>query len=80
MKICIIAEGCYPYMIGGVSQWIHGLIHSYPKQEFIILTIVADRSLRGKYVYELPENVSGIYELYLNGNRYLTIFTKKTSH
>lgn len=66
MRICIVAEGCYPYVVGGVSEWIHGLIQSYPEHEFIILTIVADRSLRGKYVYELPENVSEVHELYLN--------------
>lgn len=66
MRICIIAEGCYPYVVGGVSQWLHGLIHSYPEQEFVILTIVADRSMRGRYVYELPENVAEIHELYLN--------------
>lgn len=66
MRICIVAEGCYPYVVGGVSEWIHGLIRSYPEQEFIILAIVADRSLRGKFVYELPENVSEVHELYLN--------------
>lgn len=79
MKICIIAEGCYPYVIGGVSQWIHGLIRSYPKQEFMILTIVAERSMRGKYVYELPENVSGIYELYLNDSDWSRKRNRKTS-
>ncbi len=66
MRICIVAEGCYPYIVGGVSEWIHGLIRSYPEQEFIILAIVADRSLRGKYEYELPENVTEVHELYLN--------------
>ncbi len=66
MRICIVAEGCYPYVVGGVSEWIHSLIHSYPEHEFVILAIVADRSLRGKYVYELPENVSEVHELYLN--------------
>lgn len=66
MRICIIVEGCYPYVVGGVSEWVHGLIHSYPEQEFIILAIVADRSMRGKYVYKLPENVSEVHELYLN--------------
>ena len=66
MRICIVAEGCYPYVVGGVSQWLHGLICSFPQQEFVILTIVADRSLRGKYVYDLPKNVKEIHELYLN--------------
>lgn len=66
MRICIVAEGCYPYVVGGVSTWIHSLIHSFPKQEFVILAIVADRSLRGKYVYELPPNVKEVHEVYLN--------------
>lgn len=66
MRICIVAEGCYPYTVGGMSSWTHGLIRSFPNQEFIILTIVANRELRGKFVYELPENVVEVHELYLD--------------
>ena len=66
MKICLVAEGCYPYVVGGVSAWVHSLIKFFPKQEFIILAIVADRSQRGKFVYDLPENVTEVHELYLN--------------
>ena len=65
MRICMIAEGCYPYVVGGVSSWIHSLIKSFPEQEFVIMAIAANRSLRGKYVYELPENVTEVHELYL---------------
>ena len=48
-----------------MSSWAHGLIRSFPKQEFVILTIVANRDLRGKFVYELPDNVVEVHELYL---------------
>lgn len=65
MKVCIVAEGCYPYVVGGVSGWINSMIKSFPNVEFIILTIIANRSMRGKFVYELPENVTQVYELYL---------------
>ena len=65
MKICIVAEGCYPYVVGGVSSWIHSMIKAFSDYQFIILAIVANRSCRGKFVYELPENVSEVYELYL---------------
>ena len=34
--------------------------------EFVILAIAANRSQRGKYAYELPKNVSAVYELYLD--------------
>ena len=65
MKVCIVAEGCYPYVVGGVSGWINSLIQSFPNVEFILLTIVADRSFRGRFVYELPENLTQVYEIYL---------------
>lgn len=66
MRVCIVAEGCYPYVVGGVSGWIHSMIQSFPNLEFVLLTIVANRSMRGKFVYELPENVTEVYELYLD--------------
>ena len=66
MKVCIVAEGCYPYVVGGVSGWINSLIRSFPNVEFILLAIVANRSFRGKFVYELPENLTQVYEVYLD--------------
>ena len=65
MKICIIAEGCYPYVVGGVSSWIHSMIKSFPEHEFVLTAIVADRSFRGKFAYELPDNLTSVYEVYL---------------
>ncbi len=68
MKICIVAEGCYPYVVGGVSSWIHSMIKSFPDHEFIVMAIVANRSFRGKFAYELPDNLTEVYELYLEDN------------
>ena len=65
MKICIISEGCYPYTVGGVSGWVHSMIQTFPKQEFVLLSIIANREQSGKFAYRLPENVTEVYELYL---------------
>ena len=65
MRICFIAEGCYPYVVGGVSSWVHSMIKNFPNQEFILLTIVANREASGKFAYELPENVTEVHEVYL---------------
>ena len=72
MKVCIVAEGCYPYVVGGVSGWINSLIKSFPNVEFILLAIVANRSFRGKFVYELPENLTQVYEVYLEDSEWET--------
>lgn len=65
MKICIISEGCYPYTVGGVSGWVHSMIQTFPKQEFVLLSIIANRAQSGKFAYRLPENVKEVHELYL---------------
>ncbi len=65
MKICIIAEGCYPYVVGGVSSWIHSMIKAFPQVEFVVLAIVSGRSQSGKFSYELPDNLTEVYEAYL---------------
>lgn len=66
MKICIVAEGCYPYVVGGVSTWIHSMVKLYPNVEFILLTLIANRSQRGAFKYDLPENLTEVHEVYLD--------------
>ena len=66
MRICIVAEGCYPYVVGGVSGWVNNMIKSFPEHEFVILSIIADRTQSAKFAYELPENVLEVHEAYLS--------------
>lgn len=65
MRICIVAEGCYPYVVGGVSGWVNSMIKAFPEHEFVILSIISDRKGSGQFAYELPENVAQVYESYL---------------
>lgn len=65
MRICFVAEGCYPYTVGGVSSWLHSIIQLFPNIEFVLVTIVSNREQRGKFVYELPENLTEVHEVYL---------------
>ena len=71
MKVCIVAEGCYPYVVGGVSSWVHSLIQQFPNIEFTLVAIVADRSISGKFAYELPDNLTEVREIYLNDSQWL---------
>ena len=80
MRVCIVAEGCYPYVIGGVSGWINSMIRSFPNIEFIVLAIVANRSLRGQFQYELPENLTEVYEVYLEDQDWIDKKRKSQYH
>lgn len=66
MKICVILEGCYPYVTGGVSAWMHQYIQAMPQHEFVIWAIGASSKDRGKFKYQLPENVTEVHEVFLN--------------
>ncbi|MFC4596610.1 GT4 family glycosyltransferase PelF [Cohnella hongkongensis] len=70
MRICIIAEGSYPYVTGGVSSWIHQIATQMQEHEFIIYTIAAQRTQKGKFKYNLPDNVIEVKETFLDA--YLT--------
>lgn len=66
MRICLILEGCYPYIYGGVSTWMHQYINQMTEHEFVLWVIGAHAEDRGKFVYELPDNVSEVHEVFLD--------------
>ncbi|MCI8455159.1 MAG: GT4 family glycosyltransferase PelF [Lachnospiraceae bacterium] len=66
MRICVILEGCYPYVTGGVSTWMHQYISAMPQHEFVVWAIGADSADRGKFKYTLPANVTEVKEIFLN--------------
>lgn len=63
--ICIIAEGSYPYVVGGVSSWIQQLINGHPEKDFKILSILPSEKEDAKVRYELPLNLLEVKTIYL---------------
>lgn len=63
----MIAEGSYPYVMGGVSSWINNLIKACPEHDYIIIAISPSSEVKGQYKYELPPNVVEVYDIFLNG-------------
>ena len=66
MRICMVLEGSYPYVRGGVSVWMHNYIKSMPEHEFVLWVIGAKAADKGKFVYELPDNVVEVQEVFLD--------------
>jgi glycosyltransferase involved in cell wall biosynthesis len=61
--ICLIIEGAYPYIVGGVSVWVHQLISELSDFQFLLWTVVPERDQ--PYRFELPRNVVGVREVSL---------------
>ena len=66
MKVCLLTEGSYPYIVGGVSAWTHMLIKGLPEVEFSVYSIGAMAKDRGKFKYQLPDNCTGVQEIFLD--------------
>ena len=66
MRICLLTEGSYPYVVGGVSSWTQMLIKGLPEYEFVVYSIGAEEKDRGKYKYKLPDNLVNIQEEFLD--------------
>ena len=66
MRVCMILEGCYPYVYGGVSSWTHQYIQAMPEVEFSLFCIGAKSEDRGKFKFELPPNVVEVNEVFLD--------------
>ena len=66
MKICLLLEGSYPHITGGVSTWAQIIIRNLSEHKFILYTIGAEERYRGKYKYDLPANVVDVHEIFLD--------------
>jgi polysaccharide biosynthesis protein PelF len=55
IRVCLILEGTYPFVTGGVSAWVHDLIQGLPDIDFVLYSISPKRNLPVRY--DLPKNV-----------------------
>jgi len=63
--VCMIVEGGYPYIVGGVASWADAFMRASPQLRFHIIAIsVSSQSRRPSYA--LPENVVGITDILLD--------------
>ena len=64
IKVCLIVEGAYPYVVGGVSIWLQQLIENLPHINFVLWTIVPKKGQ--KYKFKLPKNIIDFHEISLS--------------
>ncbi|MHB8146232.1 MAG: GT4 family glycosyltransferase PelF [Vulcanimicrobiaceae bacterium] len=70
MRVCLLTEGTYPYVRGGVSTWCRDLIAGLPEMTFDVYALVGNPA--GRLEYELPGNVRRVLNIPLWGHERLT--------
>jgi len=63
--VCVIVEGAYPYVSGGVSAWVHGLIARQPELRFCVVAILPEPPPPSRKYSALP-NLTQLHHLYLS--------------
>jgi len=63
--VCLILEGTYPYVAGGVSTWVHELVSTLPELDFSIVHISPSSDTLREYKYPLPSNIKLIEDVFI---------------
>lgn len=67
--VCLIIEGCFPYVRGGVGNWIYNLIKELSDIDFSFMVIWPSPNIPRKLQYILPHNVKEIREVFVFANK-----------
>jgi glycosyltransferase involved in cell wall biosynthesis len=65
VKITLVSEGTYPYLMGGVSVWCDQIIRGLPDYRWEVVALTVDGS--EPMVWEAPDNLDGVRSLPLWG-------------
>ncbi len=63
--VCLVLEGTYPYVQGGVSSWVHQIVSQLPEVTFALFYLGSIKEHASKRRYEPPKNVISITEIFL---------------
>ena len=63
--VCLVLEGTYPYVSGGVSTWVHQIVTALKDVTFSLHFIGSERPQKPERKYDLPANVVSLHETYL---------------
>jgi glycosyltransferase involved in cell wall biosynthesis len=66
VDVCLIVEGAYPFITGGVSNWLHALISNLPQFTFAVVHLSDKPDPARKPKYTLPANVTDFREIFIH--------------
>ncbi len=63
--VCLLLEGTYPYVQGGVSSWMHQIVTELPEVTFALFFLGSTRDQAREKKYQPPPNVISLTEVFL---------------
>ena len=62
--VCLLLEGTYPYVAGGVSSWVHEIVRGHPELRFSLVHIGVQPEVELRPCYPVPDNVIELRRLH----------------
>ena len=62
--ICLLVEGTYPFVPGGVSSWVHDIILGHPDLKFSVVNIGSHPEAYGAPRFKMPENAVALHRVF----------------
>jgi len=62
--VCLLVEGTYPYVSGGVSAWTHDLIGGHGEYKFSVFNVGSEEGSYGPPRFELAPHVTRLHQVY----------------
>ncbi|WP_421706319.1 GT4 family glycosyltransferase PelF [Alloalcanivorax xenomutans] len=72
VDICLLLEGTFPYVSGGVSSWVNQIIRAFPQYRFACCFVGSHPRDYGEMKYSLPDNVVHLEVHYLHAEHRTT--------
>jgi glycosyltransferase involved in cell wall biosynthesis len=63
-EICLVLEGTYPFVPGGVSSWVHTLVGAMPERAFRIEHIGPHPGAYRQASFQMPASVVGLAQIF----------------
>lgn len=64
--VCLVLEGTYPYVQGGVSSWVHTMITQMPDIKFSLVSLMPAPEDARRERYDLPGNVESVINIFVH--------------
>ena len=73
VDICLLVEGTYPFVPGGVSSWVHDIILGHPDLKFSVVNIGSYPDAYGAPRFEMPKNAVALHRVFCQEGRAMAL-------
>jgi polysaccharide biosynthesis protein PelF len=71
--VCLLVEGTYPFVAGGVSSWVHDMILGHPDLRFSVVNIGSHPEAYGAPRFKMPQNAVALHRVFCQEGRAMAL-------